>query len=52
MVTGTNFTTNESRKTEPGVQMSYGDFMNEHEKEGFYSTCGQAFIRVSPVKKN
>ncbi|WP_406658030.1 hypothetical protein V7O62_05620 [Methanolobus sp. ZRKC2] len=52
MVTGTNPNTNESKKTDSGGLMSYGGSNNEYEKEGFYSACGQAFIRVSPIKKN
>ena len=52
LVTGTNPNTNESKKTDSGGLMSYGGSANEYEKEGFYSACGQAFIRVSPIKKN
>ncbi|MDW7733044.1 MAG: hypothetical protein SCH66_11535 [Methanolobus sp.] len=52
MVTGARSNTNKSKKTTSQALSSHDEVANEYEKEGFYSTCGQAFIRISPHKRD
>ncbi|MBN2109834.1 MAG: hypothetical protein JW705_01935 [Methanosarcinaceae archaeon] len=52
LVTGTNFNTGKSTKPPTENLMPYNDAESEHEKEGFYTSCGQAFIRISPRRAN
>ncbi|QLC49364.1 hypothetical protein HWN40_03340 [Methanolobus zinderi] len=49
MVTAASTTISKRKRTTASY---HNENAYENEREGFYSACGQAFIRVSPIKRD